>query len=220
MTGRRLASATGSSATRRTRDVYNRRASSFDAMAWGWEKLIAARIRRTLWSEVHGRVLELGVGTGANLAYYGRNTQVTAVDLSDRMLARARNRAAGLSSRASFALADAAHLPFERSVFDAAVATFVFCSVSDPVRSIQELCRVVRPGGRIFLVEQVRVATPGIGTALDLLDPLIHRPCGAHVARRTAEFVEAGGARLLRNEPYGPFGFVRLIVARVPADSE
>lgn len=184
-------------------------------MAWAWERLLAARIRRSLWAGVKGRVLELGVGTGVNLAYYGPDTRVTAVDLSIRMLGRTRSKAEKLNLDIALSAADAGHLPFTTNAFDAAVATFVFCSVTDPVKAIRELRRVVRPGGKIFLAEQVRVDVPIIGSALDLLDPLILRPSGAHVARRTAEVVETGGARLLKNEPYGPFGFVRLLVARV-----
>lgn len=215
MTGTPAIDSAEVAATRRTRAAYERRASSFDAMAWGWEKFLAGRIRRNLWSGVEGRVLELGVGTGVNLAYYGPNTRVTAVDLSIRMLGRTRSKSEKGNVAVELSLADASHLPFARNAFDAAVATFVLCSVTDPARAVRELCRVVRPGGKILLAEQVRVDAPLIGTAMDLLDPLILPPSGAHVARRTAEIVEACGARLVRNQPYGPFGFVRLLIATV-----
>jgi ubiquinone/menaquinone biosynthesis C-methylase UbiE len=76
--------------------------------------------------------LEVGVGTGKNLAFYPSGAQMTAIDLSDQMLARARRRAAELGVKVDLRLMDAQRLEFPNGAFDAAVVTFVFCSRKRP----------------------------------------------------------------------------------------
>jgi ubiquinone/menaquinone biosynthesis C-methylase UbiE len=186
----------------------------YDAMEAFAERAAFGVWRRHLWAAVPaGRVLEVGVGTGKNLSFYPAGAQMTAIDLSDRMLARARQRAAALGVRVDLRLMDAQHLEFPDAVFDAAVATFVFCSVPDPVAGLRELGRVVRPGGDIWLLEHMRVDQPFIGPLMDLLNPLVVRIMGANINRRTVESVQRAGLTLvsvmqLRGE------LVRLIHAR------
>jgi len=198
----------------------------YDAMEAFVERAAFGAWRQDLWAAVPaGRVLEVGVGTGKNLSFYPAGAQMTAIDLSDRMLARARQRAAALGAPVDLRLMDAQHLEFPDAVFDAAVATFVFCSVPDPVAGLRELGRVVRPGGDIWLLEHMRVDQPLSGPLMDLLNPLVVRIMGANtphlrppqvgagVNRRTVENVRRAGLTLvsvqeLRGE------LVRLIHAR------
>ena len=136
--------------TAATRARYNRIAPLYDALEWFTERTAFETWRQQLWTGVSaGRVLEIGVGTGKNLSYYPASAQVTAIDLSERMLQRAQRRAATLGVQVDLRLMDAQHLEFPASTFDAAVATFVFCSVPDPVAGLRELGRVVRPEGDI-----------------------------------------------------------------------
>lgn len=144
--------------TAATRARYNRIAPMYDAMEAFFERVAFGAWRQELWTAVPaGRVLEVGVGTGKNLPFYPPDAQMTAIDLSDRMLARARRRAAALEVQVDLRLMDAQNLEFPAGTFDAAVATFVFCSVPDPVAGLRELGRVVRPGGDIWLLEHMRV---------------------------------------------------------------
>ena len=134
-------------ATTRTKSRYNRIAPVYDLMEAIVERFAFRRWREKLWSQVDGnRILEVGVGTGKNIPHYPRGIQVTAVDLSDKMLERARRRAQELDSEVDLRPMDAQKLAFPDAAFDAAVATFVFCSVPDPVLGLRELGRVVRPG--------------------------------------------------------------------------
>ncbi len=82
-------------------------------------------------------------------------------------------------------MGDAQAFDFPDASFDPAVATFVFCSVPDPVLGLQELARVVRPGGRVPLLEHVRPATPILGALMDAMNPLMVRLTGVNMNRRT-----------------------------------
>lgn len=180
------------------------------------ERFTFRRWRKRLWRQLEGRrILEVGVGTGKNLLYYPPTSHVTAIDLSDRMLARAKRRSKRLDVEVDLMLMDVQHLALCDEIFDAAVGTFVFCSVPDPIRGLQEMRRVVKPGGRIILLEHVRVNKPVIGPLMDLLDPLVFRIMGPHINRQTAENVKQAGLEIERVEKLAPGALVKMIFARV-----
>jgi ubiquinone/menaquinone biosynthesis C-methylase UbiE len=178
-----------------TRARYDRLAPFYDTMEWVMERTSQVRQwRAELWRRVPaGRVLEVGVGTGKNMAYYPAGANVTAIDLSERMLARARRRAATLGLEVDLRLMDVQHLDVPDQVFDAAVATFVFCSVPAPVDGLRELRRVVRPEGDIWLLEHVRIDRAVIGPIMDALNPVVVRMMGANINRRTVQNVALAG---------------------------
>jgi ubiquinone/menaquinone biosynthesis C-methylase UbiE len=175
------------------------------------ELAMMGRFRRRLISEVSGpRVLEVGVGTGKNLAYYAPDLRVDAIDFSPRMLARARRRPqrAGVQLHAM----DVQQLQFEDGAFDTVVSTCVLCSVPDPVRGLQEIRRVLRPGGRGLFLEHVRPGHPWLGKFFDWLDPIVSK-AGPHVNRRTVDNVRAAGLAI-EGEENLLWDIVKLIVAR------
>jgi len=202
-------------ATAQTQARYNRIARLYDVMEAPVERWAFGPWRTRLWAQVEGkRILEVGVGTGKNIPYYPEDVRVTAVDLSEGMLARARRRARELGVEVDLRLMDAQRLGFPDAAFDAALATFCFCSVPDPIAGLRELMRVVKSGGQVLLLDHVRVNKPVIGAAMDVLDPLVVRVMGAHINRRTAENVRKAGLAIDRVEELAPGGLVKLIVAR------
>ena len=119
-------------------------------------------------------ILEVGVGTGLSLPLYPENVKVTGIDISTEMLAKARERVdeAGLSQVAAVLEMDAENLRLADNSFDKVVAMYVISVVSDPSRMVDEMRRVCKPGGEIFIVNHFRARNPIIRLLEGLLSPL------------------------------------------------
>lgn len=196
-----------------TQRRYDRQARLYDRMNAPMERLVFADWRKCLWSMVEGtRILEVGVGTGINFPFYPRDVQVTAIDFSEGMLAQARANAARQGVPVDLQRMDCQALEFPDESFDAVVATWVFCSVPDPVIGLREVGRVCRRDGKVFLLEHVRSAS-WFGWVMDLLNPVVVRLTGANINRRTVENVIRAGLRFESVESYA-LGIVKLMVLR------
>lgn len=158
-------------------------------------------------------MLEVGVGTGLNFSYYPPHAHITAIDLSDKMLERARRRAARLGTTVELLQMDAQALAFPDESFDEVIATFVFCSVPDPVLGLSELRRVCKPDGKVILLEHMRPESPWLGRLFDLLNPIAVRLTGANINRQTVENIRQAGLKIEHLESLAPSGIVKLIIA-------
>ena len=192
--------------------------SVFDGLAPGYdvgmlplEWLIFRRLRQQIFPSLGGDVLEIGIGTGVNLPLYGTEARVTGCDASLEMLTWAARRR---QNGTTLAQTDVQCLPFSSSSFDVVTASFLFCSVADPVRGLGEVRRVLRSGGRLVLLEHTR--GNGVGAWLtDTLHPLWHtctRDC--HLNRETVQTVADVGFRVERVEEH-LLGVVRIIEATI-----
>jgi ubiquinone/menaquinone biosynthesis C-methylase UbiE len=201
--------------TRLAQSRYDRQASLYDLKELPMELLGFGRLRKLLWQSVKpGRLLEIGVGTGKNLLHHPDGARVVAIDISPRMLQRAAVKAGRQGRGIDLVLADAQNLPFQDGSFDGAAATFVFCSVPDAVRGLEEVKRVVKPGaGRIDLLEHVRSGWAVAGWVMDRLNPMVVRMMGANINRDTVGNVSRAGIEIDEVESRG-LGIIKLIHGR------
>jgi ubiquinone/menaquinone biosynthesis C-methylase UbiE len=205
------------SRTQATKARYNRISSIYNFME-SLPEVFFADWRARLIACTKGKILEVGVGTGKNFKYYPAGADVTGIDIADRMISIAKKKAKELNLSFKIEEGDAQHLPYPDNFFDTVVATFVFCSVPDPVKGLRELRRVVKPDGKILLLEHVRIDMPIIGWIMDRLNFLIVRIVGANINRRTLENVKAAGLLIDGIEHLGPMKMVKMVIARPNKD--
>jgi ubiquinone/menaquinone biosynthesis C-methylase UbiE len=156
--------------------------------------------RRELLSKVSGNILEVGIGTGANLPYYPADITLTGIDFSPKMLNYANERARELDMKVTLIEMDAQDMQFQDDTFDFVVATCVFCSVPDPIQGMKEMLRVCKTDGKVLLLEHMRSDNPVIGKVMDILNPITVRMTGANINRRTLDNIEKAGFSIEKNE--------------------
>jgi ubiquinone/menaquinone biosynthesis C-methylase UbiE len=197
-----------------TRKRYDRIAFFYNLMDAPLEHLRFASWRPMIRDRIKGsKALEVGVGTGKNLDYYPDDMEITAVDLSPRMLKRAQKRAGLLGLDVRLLEMDTQSLGFPDHCFDTVFATFVFCSVPDPVPGLRELRRVCKPDGRLLLLEHVRPTNELLGILFDVLNPIVVRMMGANINRKTVDNIKKAGW-YIQTEQNLSSDIVRLIEAK------
>jgi SAM-dependent methyltransferase len=139
-------------ANARQRRIYAKEAATYDDDPWE-RRLLGTEHRAWCCSQALGNTLEVAIGTGLNLPYYPPHVRLTGIDLTPEMLARARARAVALERRVTLHEGDAHDLPFADRTFDTVVCTYALCAIPDDVRAIGEMMRVLRPGGRLILLD-------------------------------------------------------------------
>ncbi len=168
--------------------------------------------------EAYGTVLEIGSGNGMNFFFYQKDkvTRVEATEPDLAMLPYAKKSLAEASVPINIIQAPAEELPFAGETFDSAVATLVFCSVNDPVRSFQEILRVLKPEGTLFLFEHVRSYNTLSSGIQDLVVPLTTRLSGnCHWNRDTPSLLKQSGFQISSEKRSGvPLQPIVLIHAR------
>jgi phosphatidylethanolamine/phosphatidyl-N-methylethanolamine N-methyltransferase len=165
---------------------------------------------------IGGHILEVGVGTGISLPDYGRGNRLVGVDISEPMLRKAQARVAerGLAHVDGLALMDAENLAFRDASFDVVVAQFVITAVPHPEATLDDLARVVKPGGEIVLVNHIG-AEAGLRRAFELCFALLARRLGWRPEFPWARLAGWAGGRadisLIERRPMPPLGHFSLI---------
>lgn len=153
--------------------------------------------RRRLLSEVHGTVVEIGAGTGVNLAAYplAAVTELVLVEPEAPMARRLSERVDGAGvSQARVLRAPAESLPLPDASADFAVCTLVLCTVADQTKALAELRRVLKPDGKLLFLEHVRSDDARIAGWQDRFQPVWGRiGHGCHCNRSTLDSIRAGG---------------------------
>jgi ubiquinone/menaquinone biosynthesis C-methylase UbiE len=153
--------------------------------------------RQTLLREAYGRVLEIGGGTGANLSYYTGSVEQVVITEPDPGMKRQLDQKFRELNKSNFqtANAKAEDLPFEEASFDTVVSTLVLCTVDDPDKSLEEIFRVLRPGGKLLFLEHVHAHdNPGRAKWQGRIEPVWkHFAGGCHLTRDTLKTIERTG---------------------------
>ena len=192
-----------------------RYAPRYDRSIACFERLLFGGGRSWACSRARGEVLEVAAGTGRNLSHYPREVRLTVTDFHPEMLERARSRARELDREAELLTADAGALEFPNGRFDTVVCTLGLCSVPDDRRAVGEMARVLRPGGRLVLLEHVRSPNRLVRAIQRVLDLPSSRFCCDHLTREPLDHVRAAGLEVEELER-SKLGIVERLAARKP----
>ncbi len=154
--------------------------------------------RRRIGAAANGRTLDVGIGSGLSLAFYGADTdQVVGIDPSEELLNFAKERARKVSVPVELRLGSAESLPLEDKSIDTVVTTFTLCSVGDAAAALAEMHRVLKPGGKLLFAEHGRAPDPEVARWQDRLTPLWSRVAGGcHLNRKTDELILSAGFQI------------------------
>ncbi|MBV8733787.1 MAG: class I SAM-dependent methyltransferase [Solirubrobacterales bacterium] len=205
-------------ATTRVRGYYDRTASKYDRQIRLFERILFGDGRQWVCSQASGDVLEIAVGTGRNLRYYPHEVRVTGIELSPEMLELARGEAVAIGCNADLRVGDAQKLEFPDESFDTVICTLSLCTIPGDRAAVREARRVLRPGGRLVLMEHVRSPIRAIRVGQRLLEPLFLRFEHDHLTRDPLDYLETEGLEIQTVDRL-KWGIVERAAARKPASS-
>jgi ubiquinone/menaquinone biosynthesis C-methylase UbiE len=201
--------------TERLKRVWEKEAPTYDRRMGFFERVLFGDGREWVCSRASGKVLEVAVGTGRNFTFYPQEVRLTGIDLSPAMLEFARKKADELGLDADLREGNAQQLPFPDASFDTVVCTLSLCSIPDDRRAIAEMKRVLRPGGRLLLLDHIRSSSKVWLAVQRVLEPLSWRFSCDHLLRHPLEHVQAEGFEVEQRERYKA-GIVERLSARRP----
>ncbi|HKZ93047.1 MAG TPA: class I SAM-dependent methyltransferase [Candidatus Bathyarchaeia archaeon] len=190
---------------------YDRVARFYDALTAVVEWFVS-RNRRLLLRQARGSILEVGVGTGSSFKDYPRGKRIVAVDISRGMLSRAEAKTKNYEGVVNLRREDVQRLSFGNGTFDTVFTSCVFCSVSDPLKGLGELHRVLRSGGKLLMVEHVRSRGKVLGWVMDKLNPMVARYGVDNINRDTVDVLRKVGFRIEHDRNLA-YDVVKAIVA-------
>lgn len=167
----------------------------YDPFLWLGEAAGMRRRRRALLARAHGRVVEIGAGTGLNIAHYPDDIgELILTEPEPGMRRRLARRVERHRRVAWISDAPAHRLPLADASVDTVVSTLVLCTVDDPHSALREIARVLRPGGQLLFIEHVRADARFLAACQDALrEPWRHFAGGCVCNRPTAELMRANG---------------------------
>jgi ubiquinone/menaquinone biosynthesis C-methylase UbiE len=199
---------------------YQRIAPLYDLLDLPFERRRYSSLRPLLFQNLGGRLLDAGIGTGRNCPYYPAGAEVSGIDSSLAMLARARRRCPTIAEAGHLFQMDVTALQFPSSSFDGAVASFLFCVLPNDQQepALRELDRVVKPGGLIRLLEYVRPKGMFRRAMTRLWQPWIAWAYGASFDRETEKHAVSAGLEIIDSR-YVVDDLLRLVTLRASAAS-
>lgn len=191
----------------------------YDLLMYPLERMGLRRLRRKIFQNIHGRVLELGAGSGLNIPVYPTTSdfEIIALEPSFAKTRCAHSRrfsSAHSGDKLTWVMGKGETLPFADNSFDAVVATLVLCSVQSLDGTLSELKRVLKPDGELRFLEHVRPTPPVLGKIFDILTPAWYAVAeGCYLNRESGQAIKAAGFQITENRSYLA-GIVQIFFAR------
>jgi ubiquinone/menaquinone biosynthesis C-methylase UbiE len=201
--------------TDRVRRIQDKEAPRYDRQISFFERILFGGGREWVCAQAEGEVLELAAGTARNLPFYPPGVKLTAVELSPEMLAIGRKRAEEVGRDVDLRQGDVQDLDFQDASFDTVVCTLGLCTIPEPPKAVAEAKRVLRPGGKLILLEHVRSPSLPVRAIERMLDPISVRFQADHLTREPLDYLKAEGFEVERLER-SKWGIVERVLARKP----
>lgn len=173
--------------------IYQRLGAGYDKMSAALDRTAVSRMRTELIARATGDVLEVAVGTGANLRHYPRGVRLIGLDFAAKAVAAATARAKTLDLDWTPIVGDAGRVALGDGSVDTVVCTLGACTFARPDVVFEEMRRVLRPGGQVLFLEHVRPANTAARVALRAITPLTVAALGCHPDRDTVQTISAAG---------------------------
>lgn len=187
--------------------------SFYDLLAYGPERRWAPD-KRELFANMHGKVLFVAMGTGQDIPFFPPGRDIVGIDISPRMLAKAKTRAARYAGSLDLRVMDIHELEFPDHSFDQVVTSCTLCSVPNPVAGLTALRRVLKAGGILYMFEHTGSHIFPFNLMLELMTPL-WKPIGPEMNRDTVSNVEKAGFEIQQVKTVY-LDVVKTIIARSP----
>lgn len=200
---------------KQTRAKWDAAAATLDLVGGRGPENRWAPVKLEFFSKMRGRILFLAVGTGLDFQFFPPDQDIVGIDISPKMLERARIKAEGYAGRLELLEMDVHDMPFQDASFDQVYTSCTFCSVPDPVAGLEQLRRVLVPGGEIRMFEHTGSRWFPFNLMLHAMTPIARR-LGPDLNRATVRNVErAGFSNIEVRNIY--LDVVKTITARAPA---
>lgn len=194
-----------------TKEKYSRFSKIYD---WVESKMPMNSFKKECVSLLTGKILEVGIGSGANLEFYREDMDVTGIDFSPGMLELAQKKLE-LHNLKNVQLLemDIENMNFPDNTFHSVLSTCVFCTVPNPEKGLQEIYRVLKPGGRAIFLEHMKSTHAPINFFLTLLNLIIHPLLGTSLLRETEKTIREIGFSRVTSKNVMMGDVVRIIIA-------
>jgi len=190
---------------------FDRVARFYDTFNFIMERF-ASKHRKEILRQARGNILEVGVGTGSSFKDYPPDEQIVAVDISQEMLRRAEEKLKNFNGKVELRREDVQNLSFKDESFDTVFTSWVFCSVSEPVKGLTEVRRVLKKDGVLLMLEHVKSKNRILGFLMDRLNPLVARVGVDNINRDTVANLRKAGFKVLKERNIA-YDVVKVIVA-------